>query len=202
MNFKRDNAKHLIDVHIKKAEERLVSARTLLDIGNFEDSISRSYYAILDSATACLIKKDIVPHSHAGAIKLFSLHYIKPDIVEQKYQRQFAKIEKARIEADYTHLRTFTREEAAEILGEANQFFNSRVFDCAWHRSGDPHPFLEVSFSLSEQGYLSSGAVLEHPVVPSPREPGASPFPAAVLIQERGLPEPLLFVRLWPLSPE
>ena len=100
MNFQPKNAKHLIDVHMKKAHERLESAKALFDIGNFEDSISRSYYAILDAATACLIKVDVVPRSHSGAIKLFSLHYIKPAIVDQKYQRQFARIEKARIEAD------------------------------------------------------------------------------------------------------
>lgn len=122
MNFKKDNSKHLIEMHLQKAFERLESAEALLNIGNFEDSISRSYYAILDAATACLIKKDVVPHSHAGAIKLFSLHYIKTDIVDKSYQRQFAKIEKARIEADYTHLRTFTKEETSEILSDAREF--------------------------------------------------------------------------------
>lgn len=122
MNFKRNNVKHLVGVHLSKAKERLESAEVLLNIGNFEDSVSRSYYAVLDAATACLIKKDIVPKSHAGAIRLFSLHYIKPGIVDKKYQRQFAAIEKARIEADYTHLRTFTKEEASEILKHAREF--------------------------------------------------------------------------------
>lgn len=122
MNFQKKNADHLVSVYLKKAEERLDSARVLLEKGNLEDSISRSYYAVLDAASACLIKKDIVPQSHTGAMRLFSLHYIKPGRVDQKYQRQFAKIEKARIEADYTHLRSFTREEAAEILKEAGEF--------------------------------------------------------------------------------
>lgn len=122
MNYKKDNSRHLIDIYMKKAEERLGSAEALLKIGNLEDSVSRSYYAILDAATACLIKKDVVPHSHAGAIKLFSLHYIKPGIVDRKYQRQFARIEKSRIEADYTHLRKFSEEEASEILAQAREF--------------------------------------------------------------------------------
>lgn len=122
MNFKKQNAKHLIEVHMQKAAERLKSARALLEIGNYEDSISRSYYAILDAATACLIKKDVIPQSHSGAIKLFSLHYIKSGIVDHKYQRQFAKIEKARIEADYTHLRFFSEDETSGILAEASEF--------------------------------------------------------------------------------
>ena len=122
MNFQKRNVDNLVSVYLKKAEERLDSARVLLAKGNLEDSISRSYYAILDAASACLIKKDIVPQSHTGAMRLFSLHYIKPGHVDQKYQRQFAKIEKARIEVDYTHLRSFAREEAAEILKEAGEF--------------------------------------------------------------------------------
>ncbi|MFH0799079.1 MAG: HEPN domain-containing protein [Pseudomonadota bacterium] len=122
MNFKANNAKNLIEVHIRKAEQRLKSAETLLDIGNYEDAVSRAYYAILDAATACLVKKDVIPQSHAGAIRLFSLHYIKPGTVDKKHQRQFARIEKARIEADYTHLRIFSREETAEIIASAHEF--------------------------------------------------------------------------------
>ena len=122
MNFNPIKAKKLIERFLTSADERLESAEALLKIGNLEDSISRSYYAVLDAATACLVKKDVVPKSHAGAIKLFSLHYIKDGEVDQKYQRQFAKIEKARIEADYTHLREFTHEETESILNEAREF--------------------------------------------------------------------------------
>lgn len=52
MNYKPKNTKRLIATYLKQAEERLESAKALLDIRNFGDSISRSYYAILDAATA------------------------------------------------------------------------------------------------------------------------------------------------------
>jgi len=122
MNFKLDNATKLIERYLEQAKKRLASAEALLRIGNYEDSVSRSYYAILDAATACLIKKDVVPQSHTGAIKLFSLHYIKPGLVDRRYQRQFALIEKARIEADYTPLRSFTETETSDILSQARDF--------------------------------------------------------------------------------
>lgn len=122
MNYKPENVKALIESYLAEAAERLESANALIKIGNFKDSISRSYYAILDAATACLIKKDILPKSHSGAIKLFSMHYIKTGKVDAKYQMQFARIEKARLEADYTHTRRFTKEEAIEIYHEADQF--------------------------------------------------------------------------------
>lgn len=115
MNYKPQNAKELISRHLHHAMERLESAKALLKIDNYED-------AILDAATACLIAKDVVPKSHAGAMKLFSLHYIKSGEVENRYQKQFARIEKARIEADYTHLKKFSKEEAKEIYKEASEF--------------------------------------------------------------------------------
>lgn len=122
MNFKPENAKRLISNYLKQAEKRLESAKVLLDIDNFGDSISRSYYAILDAATACLIRKDIIPQSHSGAIRMFSLHYIKPGLVDQKYQRYFTMMERLRLEADYKHERIFTAEEAKEAYDQAKEF--------------------------------------------------------------------------------
>lgn len=122
MNYKPENAKEIINTYLKQADERLESAKVLLDIANFNDSISRSYYAILDAATACLIKKDVIPKSHSGAIQMFSLHYIKTGLADQKYQRYLAKIERWRLEADYKHKRTFTDEEAKEAYEEAKEF--------------------------------------------------------------------------------
>ena len=144
MNFRKNNIKNLVARYLQQASERLESARALLKIENFGDSISRSYYAILDAASACLINKDVVPQSHSGAMKFFSLHYIKSGIVDKKYQRQFAKIEKARVEADYTHLRTFTGEEAKEILSEAEEFVamaNNLLLTTKLPSQKTPQPF-------------------------------------------------------------
>jgi len=122
MNYRPENVANLIRTYLKQARERLESSKTLLDIGNFGDSISRSYYAVLDAATASLIKKDIVPKSHSGAIQLFNLHYIKPGLVDKKFLRFFTKIERARLDADYKHERTFTALESREVFEEAVRF--------------------------------------------------------------------------------
>jgi hypothetical protein len=124
MNYKPENSAMLIQTYLKQARERLESARVLLEIGNLGDSISRSYYALLDAATACLIKKDIVPKSHSGAIQLFSLHYIKSGLVDKEYLQFFTKIERARLDADYKHERVFSSDEAADALKEAIRFID------------------------------------------------------------------------------
>lgn len=122
MNYTPANNLNLRSRYLKMARERLESARALLAINNLEDSISRSYYAILDAAGAALIMKDLVPQSHQGTIRLFGLHFIKTGQIPAEYSRLFKQIEKDRREADYTHEREFTFEEAEEIYQKAARF--------------------------------------------------------------------------------
>jgi len=82
-------------------KERLESARELLKLGNYRDSISRSYYAILDAARTLLFSKGHFAKTHAGVITLFSLKFVKTKVVAAKYIRIFKEVEKARLEADY-----------------------------------------------------------------------------------------------------
>ncbi|MDI6792833.1 MAG: HEPN domain-containing protein [bacterium] len=108
--------------YLKSARQKLRSAKVLLDTGNYGDSISRSYYAFLDAATTGLITKDLLPKSHTGAIDLFSLHFIKTNLVETKYIKWFKRIKKDREDADYKHKREFTKEDAEETYYEAEEF--------------------------------------------------------------------------------
>lgn len=112
----------LIKEYIKMAKERLESAKALIEINNFADSISRSYYAFLDIATAALISIKLAPQSHGGAVTLFGKHFVKTKIIQEKFGRWFNKIEKMRLEADYKHLKKFTQKEAKEAFKEACEF--------------------------------------------------------------------------------
>jgi hypothetical protein len=122
MGYKQENKKVLVSKYLEIAHERLRTAEAALKIESYRDSISRSYYAFLDAALACLVTKDLVPQSHAGAITLFGLHFIKTGEIESKYGRWFNKIERARLEADYEHTKSFTIEEAEDALKEAKEF--------------------------------------------------------------------------------
>jgi len=108
--------------YLESAHERLDSAKVLLNAGKWGDSISRSYYAFLDAASAALLTKDIRAKSHAGVIDLFSLHFIKTNLVEPKYIRWFKRIKKDREDADYKHEKKFSKEEAEETYQQALEF--------------------------------------------------------------------------------
>lgn len=49
-----ENRKELMEYRLDNAEEKLISAKALLDIGNYKESIGRYYYAMFSSVRALL----------------------------------------------------------------------------------------------------------------------------------------------------
>ncbi len=76
------NKQKIIIRTFNRAKKRLVSAKALLKIGNYNDSISRSYYAMLDIIRGLLEIEDVFAKTHKGAISKFSDLYIKTGKVE------------------------------------------------------------------------------------------------------------------------
>ena len=114
--------KKIIREMIEKAEERLESAKTLIDAGHYRDSVSRSYYGILDSARTILVIDKIYPKSHSGTISKFNEGYIKTGKIDRRYGHILSKIEKSRVDADYNLQVEFNKKEAQEALAQAREF--------------------------------------------------------------------------------
>ena len=107
---------------IESAHGRLRGARAVQEIGEYGNAMSLVYYAFLDAADAALAARPIRTKSHAGSIDLFSLHFIKPGLVEAKYSGWFKQARKFRLEADYERKRDFTPEQVNEAINQAAKF--------------------------------------------------------------------------------
>ncbi len=107
---------------IESAHGRLRSARAVQEIGEYGNAMSLVYYAFLDAADAALAARTIRTKSHAGTISLFSLHFIKPGLVEAKYSGWFKRAHKFRLDADYERKRDFTSEQVNEAIDQATEF--------------------------------------------------------------------------------
>lgn len=115
--------KHVVSQQfLDSAKERLEAAQMLLDAGHYRDSISRSYYAVLDAADAALIAKGFTPRSHEGSISLFGAHFVKKGLVEKEFGNFFNRIKKARNDADYNRDMKFTKEDTADWFERARDF--------------------------------------------------------------------------------
>ena len=51
------------------------------------DAASRAYHAAFHAATALLLSRNLSFGSHTGVLRAFSLHFVKPDIVDRTYGR-------------------------------------------------------------------------------------------------------------------
>jgi len=107
---------------IERAEKSLNTACYLLELGDYEACVSRSYYAMFYIAEAALFLKGISPSSHKGVINLFGNHFVKPGIFSREFGKMLSVAYSKRLLSDYGVSLSVTREEAERVLESAQKF--------------------------------------------------------------------------------
>jgi len=119
-----ENKKMNIREEIERADEAIKAANLLFDNGFLKDAVSKLYYSLLYCIRALLLTKGLEPKNHEGALRLFSLHFVKPGIFEARDSHIFSKLMKYREEADYNPSYTFIRDDFIELKSEAKAVIN------------------------------------------------------------------------------
>ncbi len=120
-NTREDLAKYRLEM----SDEHMKSAKALLDIGSYKDSIGRSYFAMF-SAVRALLALDAVDFSkHSGVISYFQKEYIKTGKMEVKYSKSLSQAFQIRNNADYQDFFVVSRKDAEEQLERAEEFLNA-----------------------------------------------------------------------------
>jgi uncharacterized protein (UPF0332 family) len=99
-----------------KAESKLKTARIDSSSGQYEDSISRSYYCAFLSISALLLSKDLSFSSHNQTIGNFNKEFVKTGIFTKDYTETLQSLFEDRQSSDYDALTTFTEENANEDM--------------------------------------------------------------------------------------
>ena len=100
----------------------LDDAKYLFDGSRLKGCANRSYYAMFAGVQALLFEVELFSKTHKGIQNLFYLHYVKPQIFEEKYSKSFQKAFDLRQKSDYDADSTITEEEAIELLNDASEF--------------------------------------------------------------------------------
>ena len=111
-----------IESLIKRATRYLKSAEILLKEGDYESSVSRTYYAMFYSAQAILLTKNLSFSSHKGVISAFGEHFVKTGIFQKEMGREFNRAFEKRQIGDYEYTFVISKEEAEEILANGKKF--------------------------------------------------------------------------------
>ena len=111
-----------------KASQALVSAQTLLDLGDADGASNRAYYAMFDAAQAALLitgtgaaSADLVGRTHMGLMQAFSAQLVKDGPVSKDLGRQLKRAEELRLMADYNG-ESVDLPVATELVAQARGF--------------------------------------------------------------------------------
>jgi len=91
----------LVRQRITKAKATIRQVNNLLEFGYEDTAIDRIYYACFYAVQALLAHMDNNPNSHKGALNMFSLHYIKTGIIDEKFGKYYYRVFDHRMTADY-----------------------------------------------------------------------------------------------------
>lgn len=130
-----ENIKAAVAEELRRADEAYRAAELLSENQLISDAVSKLYYFLLYHVRALLLTRELEPRSHEGALRLFSLHFVKTKIFQPATAHTFSKMMKYREEADYNPAYSFSkedykdfREDAVSAAGKCKKYLESGAF--------------------------------------------------------------------------
>lgn len=111
---------------LARAKKALLAANKLFEEELYEDSVSRTYYAVLHAAKAVLATLGIEPESHDAVRRLFGLYLVKSGKIEKEFSKILTAEYEDRDIADYAADIEIGKERA-ELRGRQAEKFIQRI---------------------------------------------------------------------------
>ena len=112
----------LIKSYISKAENKLAVAQRLYDSKDYEDSVSRAYYAVFHASQALLLTEGQKAETHKGVVTLFGLFFVKTGKFSKELGKYLSNLKDDRESGDYELFSFIDEETAMTALKEAKEF--------------------------------------------------------------------------------
>jgi len=111
-----------INRFLEKSKRKLRTAKKLYAEGEYEDAISRAYYAMYHAAKALLLTKNVEPKTHQGVLRLLGNFFIKTEVIERAYGKMLAYAKELRENGDYDEYYDGTEDDAKTVIEDAENF--------------------------------------------------------------------------------
>jgi uncharacterized protein (UPF0332 family) len=112
-----------IQAALNTAQEKLSSARVLLEAKHFADAASRAYYCAFHSISAVLLSKGLTFSSHGQAIGAFNREFVKTQLFPKHFGRWLIKMQSDREAGDYRTRSPIGEQIAIEDTKMAEEIF-------------------------------------------------------------------------------
>mgnify|MGYP001138435551 CR=1 FL=1 len=113
-----------IERHLEKASGKLRVAKKLAEMGEYEDSISRAYYAMYHAAKAALLRKGSSPKTHEGVAREFGRIFLKTGVLPEKTGKSLLTAKAFREKGDYVPTFEASKAETFQIVKDAEDFLD------------------------------------------------------------------------------
>ncbi|HLE86469.1 MAG TPA: HEPN domain-containing protein, partial [Candidatus Brocadiaceae bacterium] len=114
----------VIKAMLSKAREKLKTARIDFDNERYDDSVSRSYYAVFHAISAVLLSKGLHFSSHGQTLCAFNKEFIKPKEFPASFTKIIEKLFNGRQMGDYDIESYLDADTAKEDLEEAEKIID------------------------------------------------------------------------------
>ncbi len=118
----KEEGRLLAQDEFKRAMDELKASKVLHESGFYYKSVASAYFAVYHAAKSALLMKGVVPQSHEGVERMFSLYYVKTKDVEIEIGKIIGRLMKLREEADYYPETSFSADESLEAIEKAETF--------------------------------------------------------------------------------
>ena len=97
-------------------------AEKLLKSSDYEDAVSRAYYAVYHAAQALLLTEGEKAETHKGVVTLFGFLFVKTGKFDKKMGRYLTNLKDDRETGDYEIFSFLDKESAESAISEAREF--------------------------------------------------------------------------------
>ena len=111
----------IIRLMLRKADEKLTTAEIDFNNERYDDSISRTYYAVFHAISAVLLSKGLHYSSHAQVIGNFNKEFVKTKIFPKTFTKIIQRLFEERQIGDYDIESGITKKEAKINLDDASK---------------------------------------------------------------------------------
>ena len=106
---------------LERANEEIKASKGLLELGYFNASASRSYYAIFYALLSVTELDGFESAKHSGVISYFTFHYLRAKIFDGKLSKLIDSAFKLRRNADYEGFYIVSIKDAEKQINDAEE---------------------------------------------------------------------------------
>lgn len=117
-----EERKILIRLGIEKTGEVYKEAEAIAQLGYWNLTGNRLYYAVFHMARTLLLDKGIEAHTHAGVIHLIGKNFIATGLLDKSYGKLFSRLYELRQSGDYDDRFNASEDEAMPYFEEVKAF--------------------------------------------------------------------------------